>query len=222
MEIWLDTCDSEIILNAKRLGILHGVTTNPSILAKAGEDHDKIISNLLEVQNGPVAVQVTAYNAESMIKQGLALRSISDRIIVKVPVVQDGLAAIRYLSRENVRVMATAIFQPQQALLAALAGADYVAPYVGRMLDEGMDAFDALDSMKSIYKSYQFKTKILAAALRTPEQVMVCARMGIQAVTLKSTLFSQFTADSELTLNCLNVFAEDWEACQHRTLPALA
>ena len=221
MEIWLDTCDSEIISNANRLGIIHGVTTNPSILAKAGEDHEIVINRILDNQNGPVAVQVTAYNADGMIKQALALHSISDKIIVKIPVVQDGLVAIKYLSRENIPVMATAVFQPNQALLAALAGADYVAPYVGRIFDEGIDAYNALEMMKTIYKSYGFKTKILAAALRTPDQMMMCARLGIHAVTIKSTLFSEFTADDESTLNCLSVFAEDWDACKTRVLSAL-
>ncbi|HEV8052150.1 MAG TPA: transaldolase family protein [Parachlamydiaceae bacterium] len=221
MEIWLDTCDSEVISNAHRLGILYGVTTNPSILAKADENHDIVINRILDNQNGSVAVQVTAYNADEMIKQAEALRAFSDRIIVKIPVVQDGLVAIKHLSRKNIPIMATAIFQPHQALLAALAGADYVAPYVGRIFDEGIDAYDSLETMQAIYKTYQFKTKILAAALRTPEQIMKCARLGIHAVTLKSTLFSQFSADDESTLNCLSVFAEDWDACQHRALSAL-
>lgn len=221
MEIWLDTCDSQIISAACRLGILFGVTTNPSILASAKENHDRVISRLLDVQEGPLAVQVTADTADEMIKQALALHSFSDRIIVKVPVVQEGLAAMKTLGKEGVSVMATAVFQPNQALLAAIAGADYVAPYLCRMFDEGIDAYAALETIVSIYEKYEFKTKILGAALRTTDQITACASLGISAVTLKSTLFSQFIADETATLNSLRAFAEDWEACEHQTLAAL-
>lgn len=219
MEIWLDTCDSQTIINANRLGIIYGVTTNPSILASANESHDKILNRLLEVQDGPLAVQVTAMHAKEMIKQALALHSFSDRIIVKIPVIQEGLVAIKALVEEGVSVMATAVFYPNQALLAAIAGADYIAPYLGRMLDEDLDAFEALDVMVKIYQNHQFKTKILAAALRTTDQITACATAGIPAVTLKSTLFSQFVANDKSTLNCLKAFADDWEACEQQKLP---
>jgi TalC/MipB family fructose-6-phosphate aldolase len=222
MEIWLDTCDSRVIEHANRLGILYGVTTNPSILAEAKEDHNQVIQRLLEVQDGPLAVQVTTFTAEEMIRQAMALHAISDRIIVKIPVVQEGLVAIKTLSQEGVAVMATAVFQCNQALLAAIAGADYVAPYLSRMFDEGIDAFASLDTMATIYKNYRFKTKILAAALRTTDQIMSCASVGVSAVTLKSMLYSQFIANEPATLNSLRAFAEEWEARQHPTLSALA
>lgn len=220
MEIWLDTCDTRVISTACRLGIIYGVTTNPSILANAQENHEKVISQLLEIQDGPLAVQVTSEDANEMIKQGLALHSVSDRIIVKIPVIQEGFVAMKALVQEGVSIMATAVFNPNQALLAAIAGADYVAPYFGRMLDEGLDAQTALETMVLIYKNYQFKTKILAAALRTTDQITACASLGILAVTLKSSLFSQFVANDHSTLNCLSAFAEDWEACGCQKLSA--
>lgn len=221
MEIWLDTCDSRVISHANRLGIIHGVTTNPSLLAGAKEDHDKVIHRLLDVQDGPLAVQVTAMEADEMIRQALALQAISDRIIVKIPVIQEGLTAMKTLVEEGIAIMATAVFQPNQALLAALAGADYVAPYLSRMFDEGIDAYASLDTMASIYKNYQFKTKILAAALRTTDQITTCAAAGVAAVTLKSMLYSQFVANEQATLNSLRAFAEEWEAREHPTLSAL-
>lgn len=221
MEIWLDTCDSQIVSTACRLGIIHGITTNPSILASAQEDQDKVISRLLDIQKGPVAVQVVADDADEMIKQALALHDFSHRIIVKIPVVQEGLAAMKVLVQEGISIMATAVFQPNQALLAGIVGADYVAPYVSRMFDEGIDAYSALETMASIYKNPQFKTKILAAALRTTEQITTCASMGISAVTLKGQLFSQFIANDKATVNSLMAFAEDWEACKYQILPAL-
>lgn len=222
MEIWLDTCDIEIISKACRLGLLYGVTTNPSILAGSNENHEVVINRLLEIQDGPLAVQVTANRAEEMIKQAFALHSFSDRIIVKIPVVREGLIAMKTLVEEGVSIMATAVFHPNQALLAGLAGVDYIAPYICRMFDEGIDAYSSLETMVTIYKNYQFTTKILAAALRTVDQITTCASMGIPAVTLKSMLYSQFVADDKATLNSLNAFEEDWHACPFPTLPALA
>lgn len=222
MEIWLDTCDSQTIKTACRLGLIHGVTTNPSLLAGAKEDHDKVIMRLLTVQDGPVAVQVTACQADEMIGQAVALRAISERIIVKVPVIQEGLAAMQVLAKKNIPVMATAVFDPNQALLAAIAGADYVAPYFGRMLDEGLEAHAALETMVAIYKANQFKTKILAAALRTTDHITGCAALGVPAITLKSKLYSELIANNQATLHSLREFAEQWDACEHQTLAALS
>lgn len=222
MEIWLDTCDSRVIVHATRLGIVYGVTTNPSLLAQVKEDHQYVIQRLLDIQDGPLAVQVTALTADEMIRQAMALHSISDRIIVKIPVIQEGLVAIKILAEENISVMATAVFQCNQALQAAIAGADYVAPYLSRMFDEGIDAYASLDTMVQIYKNYQFKTKIMAAALRTTEQITTCASSGIQAVTLKSMLYSQFIANDPATMNSLRAFEEEWAMRQHPTLSALA
>lgn len=222
MEIWLDTCDTQVITNACRLGFIFGVTTNPTILAEARDDAEHVICKLLEVQDGPVAVQVTSDNAPGMIKQAVALHAYSDRIIVKVPVVQQGLIAMKTLAQEGVSVMATAVFQPNQALLAGLAGAEYVAPYVSRMIDDGIDAYTALQMMLTMYRHYNLKTKILAAALRTTDQITTLATMGICAITLKSALFSQFIGDDPLTVECLRAFTEDWESRHHQAQTALA
>lgn len=222
MEIWLDTCDSLVIEQANHLGILYGVTTNPSLLAQVKEDHYQVIQRLLEIQDGQLAVQVTAFTAQEMIRQAEALHLISDRIIVKIPVIQEGLVAIKVLAEENISVMATAVFRCNQVLQAAIAGADYVAPYLSRMFDEGIDAYASLDTMVAIYKNYQFKTKILAAALRTTEQITACASAGVSAVTLKSMLYNQFVANDPATISSLRAFEEEWAACQHPTLSALA
>lgn len=210
MEIWLDSCDIHAIKSACKFNIVYGVTTNPSILSKTKEDPKVIISALLEIQNGPVAVQVVAKESDAMIQQALALNAFSSRIIVKVPVTKEGLVAMTAISQEYVPVMATAVFHPHQALLAALAGADYVAPYLGRMYDVGIDAHAALKEMQTIYRHYNFKTKILAAAIKTSGQIMNCAEMGISAVTLKETLFEQFLCDDSHTKAALQTFEADW------------
>ena len=222
MEIWLDTCETQIIKKACRLGVIAGITTNPSLLAACQENHDKVLTTLLDIQDNPVAVQVTASLSDEMVKQALALHTFSKRIIIKIPVVQEGLVAMKLLADKGIPVMATAIFRANQALLAALAGADYVAPYVSKMFDEGIEAYSVLETMISIYSNYKFKTKILAAALRTPDQITTCASKGISAVTLKSNLFSEFISDEATTLNSLRIFNEEWKACTFSKLPALA
>lgn len=218
MEIWLDTCNSDTIATACRLGIIDGITTNPSILAAAKEAPEQVIHRLLDIQNGPVAVQVTTDDADEMVKEAIAWHNLSERIIIKIPVIQEGLAAIRTLTQEGVPIMATAVFQPNQALLAAIAGAAYVAPYVCRMFDEGIEAYEALETMAAIYRRYNFKTKILAAALRTTDQITACASMGLAAVTLKSSLFAELVADDKATCKALRAFSEDWQHFQHQAL----
>ncbi len=222
MEIWLDTCDTKAIAHADRFGVIAGVTTNPTILSQSTHELEQIIFALLEVQKGPVCVQILAEEADEIIKKAITLNAFSSRIIVKIPVTEDGLIAIKALSDKKIPTLATAIFEPRQALMAALAGANYAAPYVGRMFDAGIEAYSSLQTMMNIYKQFNFKTKILAAALRTTEQIIACAEIGIHAVTLKNSLFSQLIADDPLTAESLRGFAEDWEAREHKKSPLIA
>jgi TalC/MipB family fructose-6-phosphate aldolase len=212
MEIWLDTCDTKTISLAKDLGILFGVTTNPTLIAAESEGIEEMVNRLLDEQDGPLAVQVTADRSAEMIKQAVALHTFSDRIIVKVPVIREGLIAMKELVQQGISVMATAVFQPNQAILAALAGADYVAPYLCRMFDAGIDAYASLQTMLTIYQKYGFKTKVLVAALRTPDQITNCAASGVSAVTMKGPLFNQFISDDSTALTTLRAFSEDWAA----------
>lgn len=216
MKIWLDTCDSKTIKLANDLGILYGITTNPTIIAAENRDIDEVVNRLLDEQDGPLAVQVTADRAPDMIKQAVALHTFSDRIYVKIPVIREGLIAMKELAEQEIPVMATAVFQPNQAMLAALAGADYVAPYLCRMFDAGIDAYAALQTMLTIYKNYGVKTQILVAALRTTDQITACAAAGVAAVTMKSSLFSQFIADDSSAVATLRAFSEDWTARKHK------
>jgi len=217
MELWLDTCDTQAITAASRFGLIYGITTNPSLLARAHDDHERVISSLLDVQDGPLAVQVTADEAVEMIQRGESLHAFSNRIVVKIPVTEEGLVAIRNLSEKGIPVMATAIFHPKQAWLAALAGAKYAAPYVGRMFDSGIEAYASLQMIVKIYQQYGIQTKIIAAALKTTDQLVSCAEMSIDAATLKPSLFSQLVADDPLTMDSLRGFTEDWEARGHVT-----
>jgi transaldolase len=211
MEIWLDTINKDAVAKAQRLGILAGVTTNPSILAKDSRPVKDVINALLDSQDGPVAVQVIAKDAAAMIDQGEKLRALSDRIIVKIPVTQEGLAAIHMLSSDFVPTMATVLFHPNQALMAAMAGAEYIAPYVGRIEKAGEDPWNVLGSIQHMYGNYAIATKILAASIQSLEQVMRCTEMGIDAVTLREEIFNALLADDASTLQSLAQFDEEWK-----------
>lgn len=212
MEIWFDSCDPKAVATACRYGFIYGVTTNPSLLAEANLPQEKIIETLLEVQDGPVAVQVASMHAEEMVQSAMSLHTFSDRILVKIPVTREGLLAMRQLAEQEVSVLATAIYQPNQAFLAALEKVDYIAPYVGRIFDAGKDAYAVLKSIRTIYQQNQYKTKILAAGLKTPEQIQMCAEIGVDAITLKHSIFNQWTADDPNTLDSLKEFQEAWES----------
>jgi len=216
MEFWLDTIDLSVIEKAVSMGLLHGVTTNPSLLSKA-QNPLAAITSILNVQNGPLAVQVTESTSKDMIAQGKKLRQTSSRIIVKVPVTCDGWEAIHILSKENIPVMATAIFHPAQALLAARAGASYVAPYFTRMLKAGDNPLVQIEAMKKMFDHYKLPTKILAANPKTVEQVRSCAELGIAAVTIREDLFADLTDTHELTAHAVEQFLDEWKSIPQDT-----
>ena len=226
MELWLDTSHLDTIKKAYRYGIIHGVTTNPSIIAKSHQDPALLIPSLLDIQKGPVAIQVTADEAEGMVHEAKCLYQMSSRIIIKIPVTQEGLAAIHILSAMGIATMATALFHPNQAYLAALAGASYVAPYLGRMFDEGIDAWSVLQTMLAIYRQHSFKTKILVAALKSTEHITLCAEMGVHAITIKKESFDELITEHPLTEQWVKIFAQDWEDVQKKYpskfIPALS
>lgn len=216
MELWLDTCHLETIMMANQLGMAYGVTTNPTLLAKTNQDPAKVIEKLLEVQEGPVAVQVTSEDCDGMLQQAKHWRTRSDRLIIKVPITKEGLKAINELAQDGVPTMATSIFHQNQALLAALAKADYLAPYLGRMFDAGIDAWVTLKSMVTIFRQYSFKTKILVAAIKSTEHITLCAEMGVDAMTIKKERFSELIEEHHLTQQWIKMFAQDWEEVEEK------
>lgn len=218
MEVWIDSLEKGSIALAARQGLLAGVTTNPSILANSPYPIHAIIEELLSLQSGPVAVQVTATQATEMVAQAKQLSALNSRIFIKVPVTSAGLQAIHTLQECDVPTMATAVFNSKQFLLAALAGARYIAPYVGVMMEEaGENPVNALQEMIIIRRNYGFKTKLLAAALKDSRQFMLCAELGIDAVTLKDSLFLDIIRDYEPTLRRLERFAIDWRQITQHT-----
>jgi transaldolase len=211
MELWLDTINIDLIRDAQRFHIFTGVTTNPAILSKSSKSFDATVKELLDVQKGKLCLQVTEEKADGMIKQAEQFRKYSDRIIIKVPLVQEGIAALSQLVRNSVPTLATAIFHPNQALIAALAGADYIAPYLGRMSEGGMDPFNSVQSMVNIYNKQNIKTKILVAAIRMVDQIQRCAEMGVQAITIKDDMYQDFMEDHVMTTDWVQKFSEDWK-----------
>lgn len=211
MKIWLDTANIQAIEKAHQMGLLFGVTTNPSIVAASGRDFLDLLGQLLSLQNGPVTAQVVADTTAEMVDQARMLHSFSSRLVIKIPATEMGFEAIHTLTKEGISTMATVIFKPHQALLAALAGADYVAPYINRMANAGIDPEKALASMTQMFRQHGLKTKILGASIKTIEQVIMCAEMGIHGVTLSDEMFNKLIADEPLTSHAVQQFAENWK-----------
>jgi len=203
MEIWLDSVGSDLIKKAKRTGILHGVTTNPAILRESHLPPEETLCELLAIQEGPITAQVAAETVEEMIKEGQTFHKISTRIIVKVPVTEEGIEVIHALSKAGIPVMATVIFHAHQVLLAAKAGAEYAAPYFSRMGDEAK-AEAELELMQRVGR--QYGVKVLVASLRTLEHIAMCMRLGVAAVTVKEGLFRELVATSESTAKIVEHF----------------
>ncbi len=211
MEFWIDSVEPRAVAHFEKLGLLTGVTTNPELLANV-PSIDKTLHELLDSTKGLLAVQVVAKSAEEMVAQGKIINDLSDQIIVKVPVTQEGLAAIHELSKANIRTMATAIFAPEQALIAAKAGADYVALYLTRLKKAGGDPDDFLRKTSKIFQNYQLPTKILAASISDLKQVELCAEHSIDAVTLNEDVFNKLVKEHTLTLESIAQFERAWKA----------
>jgi transaldolase len=220
MEIWLDTADFDLIESAKEMGILHGVTTNPSIAAKSNMQLEDLLEKLLQIQSGPVTAQVTAEDAKKMIEQGESLYRFSNRIIVKVPVTREGLKAIHGLSQKKIPVMATAVFDSNQVLLAARAGATYIAPYFSSICELDMSGVDLFKAMFVLLDRYKYTAKLLGASLKSAEQVRQCSEIGTPAVTLNKEVFLSFIENNPETLKRVEKFSKDWQSAKARkTLP---
>jgi len=209
MELWLDGIDADLIKWGSKLGVLHGVTTNPSIIASSGKRLEEALSEILKSHHGPTAAQILATKAEDMIEQAETLRDHSERIIVKIPVTQQGLKAMHALSHLQLPIMATGIVTPFQVLLACHAGAMFLAPYYSHIEEAGTSPDSALSSMLHIIEYYGFETKIVVASLSSLEQVSTCLELGAHAVTLKPNLFNEMIADNSLTLDYVKKFNKD-------------
>lgn len=187
MEFFIDTANLNQIKEANDLGILDGVTTNPSLMAKEGIiGSDKVKQHYIDICNivdGDVSAEVIATDFDGIIKEGEELAKLHKNIVVKVPMIKDGIKAIKYFSDKGIKTNCTLVFSPGQAILAAKAGATYVSPFIGRLDDINYDGLDFIHQIRVIYDNYAFMTKILAASIRTPLHIIKCAEIGADVVT---------------------------------------
>lgn len=187
MKFFIDTANLADIQEAQDLGVLDGVTTNPSLMAKEGISGTENVINhykaICKIVDGDVSAEVISTDFEGMIKEGEALAKLDDKIVVKVPMIKDGVKAIKYFSDKGIKTNCTLVFSAGQALLAAKAGATYVSPFIGRLDDIGHDGLDLIEQIVQIYDNYEFETEILAASVRHVPHLLECANLGADVVT---------------------------------------
>lgn len=210
MELFVDTASPEHINRLKNIPFLDGITTNPSIISKENKDFKTIIQNLTSEIDGMVWCQVVSTNMEAMIEEGLEMSSWGDNMVIKLPMTRDGIVAASHLKNEGVRVNMTLIYTPAQVVLAAKAGVDYISPYIGRMLDQGIPAYEFIKTAQSIITSLDSPTKIIGASIRSPQMVVDLVAHGIDAVTMSYPVFESMFLSNE-TQSGNQQFAEDWD-----------
>jgi transaldolase len=213
MKLFIDTGNVKEIESLVPLGIIDGITTNPSLLAKEGRDYRELLKQICRLVQGPTSAEVVATDAEGMIREGRDLAGIDEHIVVKVPFGREGVKACRALASEGLRVNVTLVFSAAQALLAAKVGATYVSPFVGRLDDIASAGMGLISDIVAIYENYQFTTEILVASTRGPMHIVEAARMGADVVTCPAAVIEQsFT--HPLTDIGLAKFLADWEKAQ--------
>lgn len=210
MQYFIDSASIDELKEAISLGVLDGVTTNPSLVAKTGRPFAEVAKEICNLVKGPVSLEVVGTTADEMIREAHELRRYGNNVVVKIPMLSEGLKAVKALTAEGIPTNVTLIFQPVQALLAAKAGATYVSPFLGRLDDIGQDGLVLIRDILQIFRQYSFQTKVLAASIRHPIHVLECAKMGVDVVTLPVKVVHQLTKHP-LTESGLKTFLEDWK-----------
>lgn len=211
MKFFIDTANLDEIREANEIGIIDGVTTNPSLVAKEGNvDFKEHIAKICSIVNGDVSAEVTALDTEGMLKQGRELAAIAPNVVVKCPLTIDGLKATRILSSEGIKVNVTLCFSPAQAILAAKAGATYISPFIGRLDDIATNGMQLISDIVQIYDNYAFETEVLAASIRHPMHIVDCALAGADVATIPFKVIRQLV-NHPLTDKGLEAFLADWK-----------
>jgi transaldolase len=221
MKIFLDTANLNEIREAVALGVIDGITTNPSLLAREGGDPEEILVEICRTVDGPISAEVVATDAPGMIEEGRHLASLHPNIVVKTPCIPEGLKAAKVLSGEGKRVNMTLIFSPTQALLAAKAGARYVSPFVGRLDDISTPGMELVADIIQVFDHYDFDCEVLAASLRHPLHVVEAARMGADIGTMPMSVFRSLVKHP-LTDIGLKRFLDDWEKAKAQMTPRVS
>ena len=209
MKFFVDTAEIDAIAELNDLGMVDGVTTNPSLIMKSGRDILEVTKEICDLVEGPVSAEVVATQADEMIAEGRKLAKIADNIAVKLPLTWDGLKACKALSSDGQMVNVTLCFSANQALLAAKAGARFISPFIGRLDDINIDGMDLIADIRTIYDNYGFETKILAASIRTVNHITQSALIGADVITAPPAVI-KILGDHPLTLSGLETFLADW------------
>jgi len=209
MKFFIDTANLDEIREANSMGMVDGVTTNPSLIAKEGGNFEQIISQICEIVDGPVSAEVISTEHEKMVEEARKLAAIHENIVVKIPMLVDGLKAVRQLAEEGIKTNVTLIFSPLQALMAAKAGATYVSPFVGRLDDLSQEGMVLVEQLVEIYSNYAYETEIIVASVRNPLHVLDAAVMGADIATIPFGVLKKLAAHP-MTDKGLKAFLDDW------------
>ncbi|MBT4138420.1 MAG: fructose-6-phosphate aldolase [Candidatus Latescibacteria bacterium] len=211
MQFFVDTANIDEIKEAQAMGVLDGVTTNPSLMSKESGNFDEIIREICEIVDGPVSAEVVSTDFDGMMAEARKNAAIHEQVVVKIPIILDGLKAVKACSNEGIRTNVTLCFSPTQALMAAKAGASYISPFIGRLDDLGQDGMDLIATIRQIYNNYGFETQVLAASLRSTKHVVECALAGADVVTLPPDVLKKLLTHP-LTDSGLERFLADWKS----------
>jgi transaldolase len=213
MKFFIDTANIDEIKEALSMGMVDGVTTNPTLIAKEARPFQEIITEICEIVNGPISAEVISTDHYGMVKEARELATLHENIVVKIPMTTDGLKATRKLSDEGIRTNVTLVFSPLQALMAAKAGAAFVSPFVGRLDDISQDGLVLVEQIAEIYSNYAFDTEIIVASVRNPLHVLEAALLGADIATIPFNVLSKLAAHP-LTDKGLKAFLDDWQKSQ--------
>ncbi len=211
MKFFLDTADVSAIKTINELGVVDGVTTNPTIISREGRDFETVIKEICQIVDGPVSAEVTGTTAEEMIAEARDIAKWADNIVVKIPMTMEGLKAVNVLSKEHIKTNVTLIFTVSQGLMAIKAGATFISPFVGRLEDIGTDAYQLIEDLRHIIDFYGFETEIIAASIRNTVHVETVAKRGAHIATIPDAVFDKMTKHP-LTDSGLKQFMQDWKA----------
>ncbi len=211
MRIFIDTADVDEIKEAASWGIIDGVTTNPSLIAKTGRDFKTVVKEICEIVDGPISAEAVEVNADKMIPEAREIAKIHPNIVVKIPLTFEGLKTVKAVSADGIKTNVTLCFSPTQGLLAAKAGATYISPFIGRLDDISDDGMEIIHDLVQIYKNYGYETQVLAASIRHPRHVLECALAGSHVATIPPKIMKQLIKHP-LTDIGIEKFLKDWES----------
>ncbi|MBP1926132.1 transaldolase [Sedimentibacter acidaminivorans] len=211
MKLFIDTANVDEIRKANDMGVICGVTTNPSLIAREGKIFKDVVSEITTIVDGPISAEVISLDSEGMVKEGVELSKLHKNIIIKIPMTVEGLKAVKILHNENIKTNVTLIFSAGQALLASKAGASYVSPFVGRLDDISTDGMELISEIVDIFNNYNIDTEIIAASIRHPMHVTQAARLGCHIATVPYKVIMQMTKHP-LTDKGIEQFLKDWES----------